>query len=872
MLQQYRRIKKNIPKGVILMFRLGDFYEMFFEDAKTASRILNIALTSRNKDKSRAYPMCGVPYHAAPAYISRLIKAGFKVAVCDQVEDPKLSKGIVRREVTRFITPATVLDTDILEDKRNNFLSSISKAGGMYGLSFLDLSTGEFKVIEFNNENELLTEFLRIMPSECVLPESFKEDKSFLDKIHTAAGNVLLTFYADWVFDYDACYRILREHFKTQSLDGFGCQGMVPGITSAGAILYYLKDNLHKSLGHIERITRYTMSDYMALDMATARNLELTEPMHIYPGRFGRQKDITLLSVLDITSTSMGHRLLRNWIRQPLVNAGSIKERQSAVKEFYNNKAVLDKAKDIIKEIPDIERIISRIDCGVGNARDLISVRDVLLDIPGLKRILEPLENKFIKNLMADLIELPELADTIRRALVDAPPISVQEGEIIRKGYSKELDELRNISVQAKEWLANLQAREIQRTGIKSLKVRYNKVFGYYIEISKSNLKAVPEDYIRRQTLVNAERFVVSELKEYETKIINAREEVCRMEYNIFVELRRQTASQTHSIQHIARSIAVLDALMGIALAALYNNYVFPDINDGPVINITAGRHPVLEQSMETDKRFVPNDTFLDCGDNQLAIITGPNMAGKSTYIRQVALLVLMAQIGSAIPAESAEIGVVDRIFTRAGARDEIMKGQSTFMVEMNETSYIVNNATSRSLIVLDEIGRGTSTFDGISIAWTVAEYLVRGQKNNSNEQFLGPKTLFATHYHELTELEHLSRGIKNYNIAVREWNDEIIFLYKIVPGSADKSYGIHVARLAGMPYSVLERAKEILAGLEAGSFSWKKKAEGMGPKQLYLFDTPKNKIVEQLHNLKLDYITPIEALNKLKELKKKAN
>lgn len=864
MLQQYKKIKRNIPEGVILMFRLGDFYEMFFEDAKVASRILNIALTARSKEEGRNYPMCGIPYHAADSYIGKLIKAGHKVAVCDQVEDPKLAKGIVRREVTKFITPGTALDTRLLEDRRNNFLASVNKLGAVYGLSFLDLSTGEFKLTEFSSEEDFLGEFSRIAPSECILPESFKGNKAFLDKLHTN-GNMLINFYEDWIFDYDNCYGILRDHFHTQSLDGFGCQGFVPGITSAGAIIHYLKENLYKSLGHIQCIISYTTSDYMVLDGATTRNLELTEPLR------KDNKEATLLSVLDHTSTSMGGRLLQNWIKQPLTDIMLIKERQEAVKELYESKKVLNGLRDVLKEIPDIERLIGRIDCGFSNARDLVAVKDALMNIPQLKRALESVNSGFIKQLIERLVELPELVDVLQRGLVSDPPLTIREGNFIKEGFNSELDQLRSISTEAKGWLARLQVRETERTGIKSLKVRYNKVFGYYIEVSNSNLSAVPEDYIRKQTLVNAERFIVPELKEYETKILNAQEESCNLEYRIFVELRQKVAGETTEIQKTARAIAVVDVLANFAEAAKRNNYIFPEINGGAEINIIGGRHPVLERCIEEGRRFVPNDTTLDGLDNQLLIITGPNMAGKSTYIRQVALLTLMAQIGSGIPAESAVIGVVDRIFTRVGARDEITKGQSTFMVEMNETAYILNNATQKSLIVLDEIGRGTSTFDGISIAWAVAEYLLRGQKRNNGEgDFLGPKTLFATHYHELTELAQLSKGVKNYNIAVREWNDEIIFLYKIVEGGTDKSYGIHVARLAGLPYGLLERAKEILAKLEEGSQSWEKISPKIGPQQLYLFDTPTNPIIEEFRSLKLDYLTPIEAMNKLKEFKEK--
>lgn len=838
MVQQYKRIKKGIPQNAILMFRLGDFYEMFFEDAKIASKALSIALTSRSRQEGRDYPMCGIPYHAAESYIGRLIKAGYKVAVCDQVEDPKLAKGIVKREVTRLITPGTVMDERLLDEKKNNFLVSVNKAGKIFGLSSLDLSTGEFRVAEISNEEDFWSEFLRIGPSECILPQGLK---GFLDRIKSN-GNILINYYEDWVFDYDNCYNLLKEHFKTQSLDGFGCQGLVPGITAAGSILHYLKENLHGPLGHVQRIVPYALSDYMILDNATIRNLELFDPL----------KQNTLYTVLDYTVTSQGGRLLAKWIKQPLVCVNSIRERQDAIRCLSEKRITLD----VLKSIPDIERIAGRISSGVANARDLSALRDGLGCVPEIKERLGNLDNPLLNKIRDELVELPELTSELGRALAESPPMSLREGGFIKDGYNKELDDLRSISTQAKGWLTNLQVREAENTGIKSLKVRYNKVFGYYIEVSNSNLSNVPKDYIRKQTLVNAERFITPELKEYETKILTAKDQICGLEYKIFIELRDMVNRYITAIQGIAQAIAQLDVLFALSEAGLRNNYIFPEINDGTVIDIRGGRHPVLQRCLEEGKRFVPNDTLIDCEDIQLIIITGPNMAGKSTYIRQSALLVLMAQIGCGIPAEKAVIGIVDRIFTRVGASDDISRGQSTFMVEMNETSYILNNATSRSLIVLDEIGRGTSTFDGISIAWAVAEYLVRTR---------GPKTLFATHYHELTKLADTYPSVKNYNIAVREWNDEIIFLYKILPGGTDRSYGIHVARLAGLPYGVIERAKEILNSLEQGSF---KTAQKEGPRQMYLFDMARNQIVEALRAIKLEYMTPIEALNKLKELK----
>jgi len=855
MIQQYRKIKKNIPDGCVLMFRLGDFYEMFFEDANIASKALNIALTKRSKEEGRDYPMCGIPYHAAESYIGKLIKSGHKVAVCDQVEDPKLAKGIVRREVTRLITPGTLLDTQLLDEKKNNFLTSINKIGKLYGISYIDLSTGEFKVTEVGSESDFLSEFMRISPSECVMPVSIK---GLLEGLN-GGRKVLINYYDDWVFDYENSYNTLKELFKTHSLDGFGCQGMVPGITCAGAILHYLKENLHNSLGHIQKIQPYSISEYMILDNSTIRNLELVEPLR--PG----SKQTTLFGVIDCTITSMGGRLIQKWIKQPLLNVEQIRDRQNAVKVLYEQREIRESVGEILKRIPDIERIIGRINSNYANARDLAALKDALVGVSEIKKYLENTEGVIFGKLKEDLLELPELLGELERAIMQSPPMSIREGGFINDGYNPELDELRVLSNKSKEWLTNMQVREAERSGIKSLKVRYNKVFGYYIEISNSNLNSVPQDYIRKQTLVNAERYITPELKEYESKILTAKERIGEIEYELFNGLRVKVSGFTKEIQRIAQAVALLDVVRSFAEVTRKNNYIFPEINDGAILNISGGRHPVLEMCLEPGKRFVPNDTLLDNVDNQLSVITGPNMAGKSTYIRQVALLTLMSQIGCGIPAENAVVGAVDRIFTRVGASDDISKGHSTFMVEMNETAYILNNATPKSLIVLDEIGRGTSTFDGISIAWSIAEYLVRNNKMDGVAS--GPKTLFATHYHELTRLAEKYKCVKNYNIAVREWNDEIIFLYKILSGGTDKSYGIHVARLAGLPYGVLERAKEIMAQLEEGSFA-KKSMQTEGPKQMFLFDMPGNKMAEAVKNINLDYITPIEALNKLKELK----
>lgn len=632
MMQQYKKIKRSIPAGVVLMFRMGDFYEMFFEDAVTAARVLNITLTSRSKQEGKNYPMCGFPYHAAESYIGKLIRAGYKVAVCDQVEDPKLAKGIVRREVTRLITPGTVLDTQLLDERNNNFLAAANKVGAVYGFCFLDLSTGEFRVAEFSNEQDFISEFSRIAPREAVLPEGFKKIDQLLEKI-SSNGDMLTNFYEDWVFDYEMSYASLRDHFKTQSLDGFGCQGLVPGMAAAGAVLYYLKENLHKSLGHLRRITPYSTQDYMILDGNTVRNLELTEPL-----RSGKEK-ATLLGVLDYTVTSMAARLLRRWIKQPLIRITAILERQESVKEFYNNRHLLDEIRTLLKEIPDIERLIGRVDSGYATPRCLVALRNALAKIPDLKILLASFESELLKSLGGKLQELPQLTDLLDRALVSQPPLQVKEGGFIKEGFNPELDELRQITTQGRGWLTKLQAEEVEKTGIKSLKIKYNKVFGYYIEISNSNLNLVPAEYIRKQTLVNAERFITPELKDYETKILNAQERSCDLESELFQKLLVEAAKETGRVQDIADSVSVIDVLASLAQAALRNNYIFPEINDGYQINIIEGQHPVLEQCLTEGSRFVPNDTSLDSGGDQLLVITGPNMAGKSTYIRQVAFL-----------------------------------------------------------------------------------------------------------------------------------------------------------------------------------------------------------------------------------------
>ena len=863
MMRQYRNVKKRTPPS-ILMFRLGDFYEMFFEDAVTASRLLNITLTSRESGKGNKVPMCGVPYHAVGDYVAKLVRAGHKVAICDQVEDPKRAKGLVKREVTRVVTPGTALEESLLREKANNYLVSVNRAHGVYGLCVLDFSTGDFMVTEIRGESDLFNEITRLSPSELLVPRSLAEEKRFMKRLRES-GCAMINPLDDWDYDRDGSYSRLKEFFKVQSLDGFGCGDLVAAIGAAGAVVRYLEETGHGALAHVTAMRTYTTSRYMILDLYTQRNLELVRKLGTGGG------DETLISVLDHTATSMGARLLRKWILQPLVDVGEINGRLSGVQNLVDDPITSDGLADALRDYKDTERLIGKIDCGRANARDLLGLKQSLALLPSLRGIVSPLSSGIIEEAAGMLEDLGDVVDLVERGIDPDPPLTLREGGIIREGFDEELDAIRAISRDGKGWIARLQKREAERTGIKSLKVGYNKVFGYYIEVTKPNLGLVPDDYVRKQTLVNAERFITEELKEYESKVLGAEEKAATLEYRLFESIREKIVAETERIQRAGRGVALLDALNSLAIAARRNNYVRPDVNESDVIEITDGRHPVLEQYLE-DERFVPNDTLLDTESNQLLIITGPNMAGKSTYIRQVALIVLMAQMGSFVPARRAAVGVVDRIFTRVGASDELTRGQSTFMVEMNETANILNNATDRSLIILDEIGRGTSTFDGISIAWAVAEYL-------HNNPRVRARTLFATHYHELTELEMTLPGVRNYNVAVREWNDEIVFLRKIVPGGTDKSYGIHVARLAGLPRKVIERAKDILNALEEGCITEEKLPQPEGRRkepppiqQLTLFRETPDPVIEELRTMDIDSMTPLEALNRLKELKEKCN
>jgi len=803
MMQQYQRLRKGIPADTLLLFRLGDFYELFFEDAKEASGLLNVALTKRNH-----VPMCGVPYHAAQSYIAKLIKAGKRVAICDQTSEPQPGK-IVDRDITQIISAGTVSELNLLEAKRANYLGAVYMHNDEYGFAYADLTTGEFRLTQLQDRQSLFDELARVSPSELLVSD---EQKEKIEVLEHAIG------YDSYAFLPEQAAFTLCEHFKTKSLDGFGCAQMPAAVGAAGAIVHYLKHQLRRKIDHLASLRCDTPAEFVVLDAATQNNLELVESRSA--------RDISLLAVLDRTLTPMGGRKLRAWILQPLRDLTELNRRQQMIADLLHEPDLLASIRAELKSIRDLERAAGRLSQASGNARDLVALKTSLEQIPKLKGEIGKLIERIgfgksdggfqpvVKNgsqagslchdSQNELREMPELADKLTRAVVDDPPFVLKEGGIFRDGYDVDLDQLRQASRDGKNWIGELQEREIASTGIKSLKVRFNSVFGYFIEITKSNLASVPEHYTRKQTTAGGERFITPELKEMEAKILGADERARNLEYQLFQRLRDETLQEIGSIQQTAAAIAIVDVLGALAETARLFHYCRPKLNESLRLKIKDGRHPVLDQNF-VEEKFVPNDTTLD-GEMRLAIITGPNMAGKSTYIRQVALIVLMSQIGSFVPAADAEIGIVDRIFTRVGANDDLARGQSTFMVEMNETANIVNNATERSLVILDEIGRGTSTFDGLSIAWSVAEFL---------HDKIKARTLFATHYHELTKLATERKGVCNFNVAVREWNEQIIFLRKIISGGADKSYGIQVARLAGLPKEILDRAKDILAHLE---------------------------------------------------------
>jgi DNA mismatch repair protein MutS len=803
MMQQYHRLRRTLPPDTLLLFRLGDFYEMFFDDAREGAALLNVALTKRNQ-----VPMCGIPYHAAENYIRRLITAGKRVAICDQIGEPQ--KGtIVPREVTQIISPGTVADWQMLDAKRNNYLAAIYREPrGIYGFAFIDLTTGDFRLTELPDRAAVGDELARVQPAELLVPDDQSAD---------FAGASGLVPRDGYTFLWEQAYFILREHFKVQSLDGFGCETLRAAVGAAGAIIHYLKNELRRPLGHVGRLACYCNSQFMTLDAATQMHLELVHPR----GSAGESKrDTTLLRALDRTVTPMGARKLRDWLLHPLCDLAALRARQDAIGQLLAEPFLLGQIRETLKSIRDMERTVGRLSQASGNARDLVVLRTSLEQIPQVRADLTALRTgsaevvpipglspvrTLIEQIARELSDLPALVSLLASAIVDEPPALTRDGGMFCDGYSAALDELRHAGREGKDWIAQLQQREIEATGIKSLKVRYTSVFGYFIEVTRSNLHLVPETWHRKQTVATGERFITPELKEVEGKILGAAERAKALEAELFNQLREETLKEMPALQQTAGAIAQIDALSALAETARLFGYCKPQLADDGQIEILEGRHPVLDQAL-VEEKFVPNDVRLDGEKHRLLILTGPNMAGKSTYIRQVALLVLLAQVGSWIPARSARVGLVDRIFTRVGANDDLARGQSTFMVEMNETANITNNATARSLIVLDEIGRGTSTFDGLSIAWSVAEYL---------HDVVRARTLFATHYHELTELEMTRPGVRNYNVAVREWNDQIIFLRKIIKGGADKSYGIQVARLAGLPVQIINRAKEILSNLE---------------------------------------------------------
>ena len=871
MMKQYMQTKEEY-KDCILFYRLGDFYEMFFDDALTASKELEITLTGKNCGLEERAPMCGIPYHAVDSYLNRLVSKGYKVAICEQVEDPKTAKGIVKREVIRVVTPGTNLDTQGLDETKNNYIMCIVYMADRYGLSVADVTTGEYLVTELDSQTKLMDELYKFMPSEIVCNEAFYMSGLDLDDLKKRLHMAIYSLEA-WYFDDALCRETLQEHFKVASLEGIGLSDYECGMIASGALLKYLEETQKNSLSHMSRLTRYATGNYMVLDSATRRNLELVETLR------EKQKRGSLLWVLDKTKTAMGARTLRKYVEQPLIDKESIVKRLDAVAELKDNAICREEIREYLNPVYDLERLVGKITYQSANPRDLIAFQSSLSMLPSVKCILKDMESDLLKEIYEELDPLEELCDLVGRAIQEEPPLAMKEGGIIKDGYNEEVDRLRKAKSEGKNWLADLETKEREKTGIKNLRIRYNKVFGYYLEVTNSFKDLVPDYYTRKQTLANAERYIIPELKELEDTILGAEDKLCALEYELYCEVRNTIAAELTRIQRTAKAVAKLDVIASLALVAERNNYVRPKINEKGVIDIRDGRHPVVEKMIPNDM-FIANDTYLDDKKQRISIITGPNMAGKSTYMRQAALIVLMAQLGSFVPASSANIGLVDRIFTRVGASDDLASGQSTFMVEMNEVANILRNATSKSLLILDEIGRGTSTFDGLSIAWAVVEYI-------SNSKLLGAKTLFATHYHELTELEGKISNVNNYCIAVKEKGDDIVFLRKIVKGGADKSYGIQVAKLAGVPDPVINRAKEIVEELVTADITGKvkniavqgsetkkktqKKLDEVDLTQFSLFDTVKDDdVLNELKELDISHMTPMDAMNKLYQLQNK--
>ncbi len=863
MMQQYYGIKKNHADS-ILFFRMGDFYEMFNEDAKIASKILQITLTSRNKNQSNPVLMCGIPHHSSNLYITKLLKAGKKVAICEQTENAKFAKGLVKREVVRIITPGTVLDDNMLDPKSDQFIISIFIAKNKIGLAALDISTGTFKITQFNDNDSKLAltdELQKIEPKEILIPKSLIEDP----KPWLSNKKIFIHSWEDWTYAHGEAVRSLLNHFKTQSLEGFGCESMEYAISAAGALIHYLHETQKSALEHINSISPYYIHDYMALDQSTITSLELIQSSE------GTRKN-SLLGLLDECCTPMGSRRVREWIIKPLINSEKIKTRLEIVSKFKSLPRNRREIREHLDKIFDLERLLGKITLSVCNARDMVSLKNSIETFPALKKTLTKLDTTELSSYLKNWDNLESLFNLIEKNIVDDPPLNLKEGNLFKPGCDSELDRLKDISRTGKSWIAGMESKEKEKTGIPVLKIGFNKIYGYYIEVTKKHLDRVPKEYIRKQSLVNTERYISPKLKEYEEKVTQAEQKIIELEQKLFDEIRSKISSVGAQVQKMAKIISEIDALISFAEVAHQKNYCHPKILEDSCLDITNGRHPLIEQ-IDPGNRFIPNDTFLDAHDSQIMIITGPNMAGKSTYLRQVALICLMAQIGSFVPAEKVKMGITDRIFSRVGAQDHLLKGQSTFMVEMNETANILNNATPQSLIILDEIGRGTSTFDGISIAWSIVEFL------HAKEPQGGPKTLFATHYHELTDLSRVLSGVMNFNIQVKEWNDEIIFLRKIIPGGADKSYGIHVARLAGLPKKVLDRAHEVLFNLEQSEFdevglpkisrSENNINNSSAPSQLGLFREPENPLIQKISQIDPNDMSPKQALEILFELSK---
>ncbi len=870
MMQQYKKTKEEF-KDCILFYRLGDFYEMFFDDAKIVSKELELTLTGKNCGLEERAPMCGVPFHAVEGYLSKLVSRGYKVAICEQVEDPAQAKGLVKREVIRVVTPGTNLNAQALDESRNNYIMSIVYVSDRFGISFADVTTGDYFVTEVDSVRKLLDEMYKFSPKEVICNEALVMSGVDMEDLKE---RLRLTMYAleSWYFDDELCQRALLEHFRVSSLKGLGAADFGCGVIAAGALLRYLTETQKTSLSHMSKLQPYISGNFMVIDSSSRRNLELVETLR------EKQKRGSLLWVLDKTKTAMGARTLRGYVEQPLIQKEEIERRLQAVEELNSQMITREELREYLSPVYDLERLIGRISYQTANPRDLIAFKTSLGMLPHLKTLLMDFQSPLLQEIRNDLDVLPDLYELIESSVLEEPPVTIREGNIIKDGYHEEVDRFRKAKTEGKSWLAEIETKERERTGIKNLRIKYNKVFGYYLEVTNSYKDLVPEDYIRKQTLTNAERYITPELKELEDTILGAEEKLTALEYELFTDIRDRIAAEVLRIQRTAKAVARLDVFTSLAFVADKNHYVRPKINGQGVVDIQKGRHPVVEQ-MIPENMFISNDTYLDNDSNRISVITGPNMAGKSTYMRQTALIVLMAQIGSFVPAERADIGIVDRIFTRVGASDDLASGQSTFMVEMNEVSNILRNATANSLLILDEIGRGTSTFDGLSIAWAVIEHI-------ADKKLLGAKTLFATHYHELTELEGTMEGVNNYCIAVKEKGDDIVFLRKIVQGGADRSYGIQVAKLAGVPESVIERAKELAEELSRADISVKAKniaeegrAKGKQKKkpkrydevdleQISLFDTVKNEdVIRELEELDLPNMTPMEAMNTLNRL-----